>query len=138
MRCGALSSSLASGPASDFPQRPSLPVTATFEIPDLSAVLEWLSPVISDEARHEGAHFHGDGKSLRIEATDGRQLHCVTLECSALVNATAPRNLVKLGKAFKDGGELASVAVTERHRVPHRESSRLRAAARRTFPDTST
>ena len=44
VNCGALSSTLACGPASDFPQRPAWPVAATFEIPDLRAILAWLSP----------------------------------------------------------------------------------------------
>lgn len=111
--CGGLFSTLACGPVSDFPQRPAWPVEATFEIPNTRAALAWLSPVITDDAQHQGIHFIGDGQTLRIEAVDGRQLHHVAIESSAVVNAIAPANLIRLVKAFEaDGG--CMVEITER------------------------
>ena len=110
VRCGGISANLACGSPSDFPQRAAEPVAATFELPDLRAVLEWLSPVINDDSRHEGIHLSGDGQMLRVEAVDGKQLHCVSFESSAVVNAIAPANLIKLVKVFEaDAGCTAEV-----------------------------
>jgi DNA polymerase-3 subunit beta len=88
-------------------------VEATFEISNTRAALAWLSPAITDDAQHQGIHFIGDGQTLRIEAVDGRQLHHVAIESSAVVNAIVPANLIRLVKAFEaDGG--CMVEITER------------------------
>ena len=138
--CDKLAASLASGPVFDFPCRPVNPVQATFEIgtSKLKAALKWLEPAAPDDSQHPGIHFIGDGKTLRLESIDGRQLHCVTIASSATVNAIAPAALIKLAKAFEVDGEECTVEVTERS-ISFRTgkifvcSSRLEGK----FPDTS-
>jgi DNA polymerase III sliding clamp (beta) subunit (PCNA family) len=94
--CGGISSTLNGWPASEFPQRIALPSEASFLIPNLQTAFAWISPAITDHSPHAGIHFFGDGKTLRIEALDGRQLHCATLESSAVVNVVAPPKIVDL------------------------------------------
>jgi DNA polymerase III sliding clamp (beta) subunit (PCNA family) len=135
--CGGRAATLACGPVSDFPQRPVEPVQATFEVPNLRAVLTWLSPAVNDDAPHQGIHFIGDGQTLRIEAVDGRQLHCVAIESPVVVNVIAPPVLIKFIKVF-DADAGCTVEVTARTISLRTEKVLIRAQLLEDrFPDTA-